>query len=147
MAMCSKSPAGFSGWHSIFKLESLIKATNEMKAVNRPQAGMWVRLIERIASLVKSASSKIIGNDDIGDRIKYELYVAGVCGARQMAVNFFHRAAILGLELRLDVSTSILVRSRTCSLSTINNDFTKANCTMGNTLKHSHRISSSPYYS
>jgi hypothetical protein len=52
-------------------------------------------------SLIKTASSKVICNYDVGNGIEYKLHVLCVCGTRQMAVDLFLFALVLGYELRL----------------------------------------------
>ena len=65
--------------------------------------------------LVKTTSSKVVGDDDVGDRVKDKLHVLGVGGAGHVTVDLLGGRLVLGLELGLDVGGSLAVLLRTCS--------------------------------
>jgi len=64
---------------------------------------------------VESAAAEVVGDDDVGDGVKHKLNVVGVGRTRLVAVDLFHRAAVLCLKLRLDERRSLLVRRWTCT--------------------------------
>lgn len=64
--------------------------------------------------LVESATSEVIGNNNVGNRIENKLNVAGVGGTSHVAVNLFIRGFVFGFELRLDVSRCFPVVLNTC---------------------------------
>ena len=66
-----------------------------------------------VPPLVESTAAQVVGDDDVSDGVEDELDVVGVGGARLVAVDFLVWRFILRLELRLDVSSCVLVRLRT----------------------------------
>jgi len=66
---------------------------------------------------VESASTQVVGDDDVGDCIKDKLNVVGIRGARLVTIDLFHLAAVLCFKLRLDVNSSLLIRRRPCKVS------------------------------
>jgi len=70
--------------------------------------------------LVKTTSSKVVGDDDVGDRVKDKLHVLGVGGAGHVTVDLLGGRLVLGLELGLDVGGSLAVLLRTCILQEAN---------------------------
>ena len=63
-----------------------------------------------MAGSVEAAATQVVGDDDVGDGVEYELDVGGVGRARLVAVDLLGRALVLRLELRLDVRRRLLVR-------------------------------------
>lgn len=58
---------------------------------------------------VESASTQVVGDDDVGDGVKHKLDVVSVRRARLMAVNLLRCALVLRLKLSLDVRRRLLV--------------------------------------
>lgn len=59
--------------------------------------------------LIQSASSQVIGNDDVGNGVKHELNIVRVRRTRHVTVDLFSGRFVLGLKLRLDVSSGFSV--------------------------------------
>jgi len=64
--------------------------------------------------LVETASSEVVGDNDIGDCVKDELDVGRIRCTRHMTVDLFGRRFVLGLELSLDVGCCLSVLLRAC---------------------------------
>src|SRR6218665_2674925 len=61
---------------------------------------------------VESATSEVVGDNDVRDGVEYELDVVRVCCARLVTIDLFRRALVLRLELRLDIGRGFLERLR-----------------------------------
>ena len=61
---------------------------------------------------VETASSQIVGDDDVGDGIEDELDVGRIRGTRHVTVDLFGRRLVFGFELRLDVGRCFAVLLR-----------------------------------
>lgn len=83
-----------------------------------PGGGIATQAVaERRAGSVQAAAPQVVGNDDVGDRVKNHLDVVRVCGTRHVAVNLLVGGAVFALELCLDVGGRILVGVGTCGQS------------------------------
>jgi len=58
---------------------------------------------------VEAAATQVVGDDDVGDRVKDKLNVVCVSGTRLVTVDLLCRALVLCLKLRLDVCCSFLI--------------------------------------
>lgn len=63
---------------------------------------------------VESATSEVVGDNDVRDSVEYELNVVRVRGACLVTVDLLSRALVLRLELRLDIGGRFLERLRPC---------------------------------
>lgn len=66
-------------------------------------------------SSIKAAAAQIVGDDDVGHCVEYELDVVRVGGARLVAVDLLVRRVVLRLERRLDVCGRLLVGLSPCT--------------------------------
>lgn len=63
----------------------------------------WQACVPYCVHLVEAAAAQVVGDDNVSDRIKHELYVVGVGGARHVAVDLLGGGFVFCFELRLDV--------------------------------------------
>lgn len=61
---------------------------------------------------IKTTSSQVVGDDDVGDGVEDELDVGGVGGTCHVTVDLFGRRLILGFELSLNVGCCLTVLLR-----------------------------------
>lgn len=59
--------------------------------------------------LIKTATSEIIGDDNISDSIEYKLDVVCVCSTRHVAVNFFWGWFVFRFKLSLDICSCLAI--------------------------------------
>ena len=67
----------------------------------------------RSINLIKTAVLQIFHYDHVGGCVEYKLDVVGVGGTSHVAVDFFGRRFVLGLELCLNVRCRLTVLLRT----------------------------------
>merc|ERR1719384_2292573 len=75
---------------------------------------------ENILYLVEPASSQIVSNDHIRHGVEDKLYVLSVGGAGHVTVDLLRGRLVLGLELSLDVGSSLSVLLGACILRETN---------------------------
>ena len=63
---------------------------------------------------IKTASSKVVGDDNVSDSVKDKLDVGGVGGACHVTVDLFGRRFVLGFKLSLDVGRCFTILLRPC---------------------------------
>lgn len=59
--------------------------------------------------LIKTATSEIIGDDNISNSIEYKLDVVCVCSTRHVAVNFFWGWFVFRFKLSLDICSCLAI--------------------------------------
>lgn len=69
---------------------------------------------------VQATAPKVVGDDDIGDCVKDELDVVGVCGTGDVCINLLISGFVLALILRLDECNSLHKGVWTCVLRKAN---------------------------
>lgn len=70
----------------------------------------------KVPSLVQSAATQVVCDDDVSDCVEHKLYVLRVGGARHVAVDLLRGRLVLGLELCLDVGSCLTVLLSSCIL-------------------------------
>jgi len=63
---------------------------------------------------IKTASSKVVGDDNVSNSVEDELDVGGVSGACHVTVDLFGRRFVLCFKLSLDVGRCFTILLRPC---------------------------------
>ena len=69
---------------------------------------------------IKTASSKVVGDDNVSNSVEDELDVGGVSGACHVTVDLFGRRFVLCFKLSLDVGRCFTILLRPCKTNLSN---------------------------
>lgn len=69
---------------------------------------------DAVCDLIQSASSQVIGDDDVGNGVEHELNIVRVSRTCHVTIDLFSSRFVFGLKLCLDVSSGFSILLRSC---------------------------------